>query len=408
MDETPINHINFILGNLTYNKSTIDRYNWSDVVYADLNETRALSLLPVVAYVAVLMVLGVFGNLTVCYVYLIRWKKKTVKYFIGSLAAYDFITSIICMPIEIAMLRNPVTLNDPYLCKFLRFTRSVTSLGAGFMLVVIALDRYLRICQLSKPQIQVPKAKKLCLSTTVTAILFSWPCLIIFGQPSSIHSPIAETACSIASDYLETPYPTVYYGLVSVLFLIASLFLMTFYSLVLSRLCRRPLKARLRTAVSINETNSNNTSNPPEELTEESIKLNSKQSSEKEQSKTDTIRRRKSSLFEGKLYKISSLARQSTAFSNVRMTRTTFTLFLITIIQWLSFLPYFGLLFSKTFNKGFLINMSASDQVMYNIGILSHFLSSGVNPYMYGFFSADFRKECKKAFVAMKNSIKQF
>lgn len=400
MDKTSVQYKYLILENKTYNMSTEGYLFFTNNL--EVEEDMAVILLPVVVYVSVLMVLGIVGNLIVCYIYFFRWKQKTVKFFIGSLAAYDLITSIVCMPIEVAMLCNPMTLNDPHLCRFLRFTRSLTSLGAGFMLVVIATDRYLRICQLTKSQIQVALAKKLCLSTTVTAVLFSWPCLLIFGKLERGKSPIAETSCSIDLEYIDTLYPTAYYGLVSVLFLFISLCLMTFYSMIMSRLCKRPLTSRLRTFLSVNEACSNNTSTSPEGLNEEASNLNTGSPTNCKPvtpSKMGLILRRKSSLFEGRIFSVSSTKRQSMA--NFQMTRTTFTLLLITLIQWISFLPYFGLLFTKSFNENFLRNMTREDQTIYNIGILSHFLSSGVNPYMYGFFSGDFRKECKKALTAI-------
>ncbi|XP_055998529.1 neuropeptide S receptor-like isoform X2 [Ostrea edulis] len=239
MTDVPVQLI-YLFNNQTQNRSK-GLYEWSRVDVMELDRRMASTLLPVVVYVAILMVLGIIGNVVVCYIYIFRWKRTTVKYFIGSLAAYDFVTSIVCMPIEIVMLRNPVTLNDPHLCKFLRFIRSMTSLGAGFMLVVIAVDRYLRICKLSKPQIQVPLAKKLCVMTGGIGLLFSWPCLILFGQFNRSRSPIAETSCSVDTTLNDTPYPAVYYSVVSVLFFVISLCLLTFYSLILTRLCKMPV-----------------------------------------------------------------------------------------------------------------------------------------------------------------------
>jgi hypothetical protein len=87
----------------------------------------------------------------------------------------------------------------------------------------------------------------------------------------------------------------------------------------------------------------------------------------------------------------------------IRMKRTSLLLFTITLIQWLSFLPYFALLFIRTFSKDFLLTLSEVDQVFYNIGLVTHYLSSGINPYLYGFLGRDFKKECRKAIMSMKN-----
>jgi hypothetical protein len=406
MADLPVEHI-YIINNGTQNSSK-GIYKLFQENITELDQRMASTLLPVVVYVAILMVLGVIGNLVVCYIYIVRWKKNTVKFFIGTLAAYDFVTSVVCMPIEIAMLRNPVTLNDPFLCKFLRFSRSMTSLGAGFMLVVIAVDRYLRICKISKTQIQVPLAKKLCVTTIGMAVLFSWPCFILFGELDRSNSPIAETSCSIDGIFNGTLYPTTYYGIVSVLFFFISLCLLIFYSLILTKLCKMPDLTKVKTLNSGNETRTTYVmpSSSSEEFPDNSAKLItefhavcSRIKMTPVSSNNDISLRRKSSIFEGKLFRIPSKMQYSIP---IRRKRTSSMLFLITLIQWLSFLPYFGLLFTKSFNKDFLQTLTEGDQVLYNIGILSHFLSSGINPFMYGFFSRDFRKECEKVIILIK------
>ncbi|XP_062616152.1 orexin/Hypocretin receptor type 1-like [Saccostrea cucullata] len=372
--------------------------------FLELDHNMALTLLPVAVIMSVLMILGIMGNLAVCYIYLFRWKKKTVKYFVGFLAAYDLLTSVICMPIEIAMLQHPITLDDPHLCRFQRFTRSVTSLGAGLMLVVIAVDRYMKICRLARSQIQIPLAKKLCSSTAVVALLFSWPCLIIFGQSNKMKSPIAETSCPLNREYSDTPYPALYYGMVAVLFLIISLCLLIFYSLVLNKLCRY-------SATGIgNKTNNqiteryktNTTSSSPESLPDDSTNLNTNVQNWSQHKSSPVQPKPVNSMSNTKKIEVTPHTRTS---SQNRMRRTTIMLLLITFIQWTSYFPYFGLLFARRLNADFILDMSVDSQIFYNIGVRSHFLSCGINPFMYGFLSRDFREEFHKSFLSIKNTI---
>jgi hypothetical protein len=376
------------------------------------NKRMASTLLPVVVYVVILMVLGIIGNLVVCYIYIFRWKKKTLKYFIGTLAAYDFITSIVCMPIEIAMLRNPVTLtlNDPNLCKFVRFIRFTTSSGAGLMLLIIAVDRYRRICKISRPQIQVPLSKKLCFMTAGIGLLFSWPCLILFGQFDRSKSLVARTSCTVDRSFKGTPYPAIYHGIMSVLFVFISLCLLTFYSLILTKLCKMPVLTKVKTLNSgnkIHATNITPTSSSTEGFTCDSTKPSTGLPVDCSNDKAtplsfndETSHQRQSSSSEGKLFRISPRTQSSIP---LQMKKTSFMLFAITLIQWLSFLPYFALLFTASINKDFLLTLSEVDQVFYNIGLVTHYLSSGINPYLYGFLGRDFKKECKKAIMSLKN-----
>jgi hypothetical protein len=82
--------------------------------------------------------------------------------------------------------------------------------------------------------------------------------------------------------------------------------------------------------------------------------------------------------------------------------RTSIVFLLITLIQWLSFLPYFALLFATSVNNDFLKTSTEADQVLYNTGMMTQYLSSGINPYLYGFLSGDFPKECREAITSIR------
>jgi len=93
-----------------------------------------------------------------------------------------------------------------------------------------------------------------------------------------------------------------------------------------------------------------------------------------------------------------SLSSHGSSRNMIRRRRITVTMFIITIVQILSFLPYISLLIARSFLPQFLNSLDPLSQIAYNIGILSHFFSSGVNPWVYGFCSKIFRREFKKAF----------
>lgn len=373
----------------------------------DLDSKASKLLVPVVVFTCLLMFCGIIGNSIVCYIYLFKWKKRTIKYFIGCLASLDLITCLICMSVETAMLRHPFSLDSPALCKLLRFARAVTSISSGFLLVIIAIDRFLRICKHNKKQITVALAKRLCISAVVSGIFLSWPTLFIFGKFDREDNFIAETACSTSSEMEDTLYPVIYYGFVFLFFLTVSVSLVVFYSLIGRKLCRMPpilikVKGTKQQQSSDSKGETSSVSLPADDQPE-IVKQETKQKRNSAVSGEGTLKssRRKSWYANSNN---GSFSKSSTRRNSVimRRKRTTLTLFLITMIQILSYVPYIALLICKAIIPGFLISLNESGQVAYNFAILSHFLSSGVNPFVYGFFSKDFRTECMKTLSSIK------
>lgn len=373
----------------------------------DLDLKASKLLIPVVIFTCVLMFCGIIGNTIVCYIYLFKWKKRTVKYFIGCLASLDLVTCLICMSVETAMLRHPFSLDSPALCKLLRFARAVTSISSGFLLVIIAIDRFLRICKHNKKQITVALAKRLCISAIVGGISLSWPTLLIFGKFDREGNVIAETACSTSSEMENTIYPVIYYGFIFLFFLTVSVSLVVFYSLIGRKLCRMPpilIKVKgskqQQSSDSKGETSSVSL---PADYQPEIVKQEMKQNRNSTVSGEGTLKLSRHKSWNGNInngFFSKSSKRRNSAI--MRRKRTTLTLFLITIIQILSYVPYIALLICKAIIPGFLISLNENGQIAYNFAILSHFLSSGVNPFVYGFFSKDFRTECMKTLSGIK------
>jgi hypothetical protein len=199
--------------------------NMATPLVPDINDNMATTLLPVFVYAVLLMVLGAVGNSIVCYVYYYKWKATTAKCFIVCLAMLDLTTCVVCIPMELAMLRQPYLLDSTVVCKLERFARSTTIVAAGFTLTAIAIDRYMKICRPTDVPILVGVV-------ILIGMLLSWPAFIIFGVNDKKDFVMAETSCSTSSRYQTTAYPTVYYGLLFVLYFGTGICLVVLYGFV--------------------------------------------------------------------------------------------------------------------------------------------------------------------------------
>ncbi|XP_069105953.1 5-hydroxytryptamine receptor 1D-like [Argopecten irradians] len=363
------------------------------------NSEMAQKLLPVTLYVYVLMCFGLIGNSVVVYVYLFTWKSTTVKYFIGYLATLDLITSGVCMPLDIVMLTNPITTNSSALCRILRFSRAVTSIAEGFMLVVIAVDRYLRVCKYKKKQISNTTAKKLCFVSVPVSLSLSWPALFVFGNFDRSSDPILQTSCSTVQHLRGTFYPHLYYIMMCLIFVIVSVSLFVLYISVGVKLCRLRPDSKLSASKAM-----------AEHFRQAQLDFST------DGSRSSTLRgedrntrkaiARKSSFVD--LSKVSvnlnSMRKRSTRI--MKRQKTSLTLFLITAVEFISFLPYVTLVVCVSVIPNFQDGMSEPQQVWYNIGLLSYFLGNALNPLIYGFFSGNFRRKCMEILQSVKNGKK--
>ena len=78
---------------------------------------------------------------------------------------------------------------------------------------------------------------------------------------------------------------------------------------------------------------------------------------------------------------------------NIRMHigKSTFMLFLITLVYIISFLPYYTLAIIRQSNEKFSTQLSDAGFMTYHVFLRSYQLSSAINPVIYSFCNAQFR-----------------
>jgi hypothetical protein len=97
------------------------------------NSFEAKVLTPVTVYLIIMMVIGVFGNLLVLYVYKFRFKRSTSRVFILSLAAFDLMTCLLGMPYHILDMVYPYMFVWDEICKAFSFSLTFTILASIFV-----------------------------------------------------------------------------------------------------------------------------------------------------------------------------------------------------------------------------------------------------------------------------------
>jgi len=185
-----------------------------------LNDAIALTRLGGILFVAILMIVGVMGNAHALYIYLNKFKDSNRRIFIISLAALDFTTCSIGMPFAIADLRNPLEFDYAILCKSFRFLSYIMSVGSICLLIVIALDRYQKICRPMRKSFTRRQSKIACGISLIIAVVLSWPAFVLYGRSTYMLSidGIHGITCFTEDQYRDTNYQ---------IYFMAGLFLLT-------------------------------------------------------------------------------------------------------------------------------------------------------------------------------------
>ena len=82
----------------------------------------------------------------------------------------------------------------------------------------------------------------------------------------------------------------------------------------------------------------------------------------------------------------------------VRIGKSTFMLFLITLAYIISFLPFYTIVIIRQSTEGFVQQMSTAGYTAYHVFKRSYLLSSAVNPIIYSFCNPQFRGQCVDLF----------
>ena len=178
-------------------------------------EATKSALLQIFVYpfslIVIYLVVGFIGNSVVVYIFTCKWKLCKTTVFILALALLDIVSCGFNMAVESAILWNVLTFDHHLLCKVSRFTTYTVSAAYSFMLVAIAVDRYLLVCRPFKGMnLGIAYARRTCVFAVVLAVLTQWPSLIYYGTmtytmpvPGAEGTYVEGKTCLISNYYLK-------------------------------------------------------------------------------------------------------------------------------------------------------------------------------------------------------------
>ena len=203
-----------------------------------INVKEAIKFAPVLIFYVLIMSIGLIGNSFVLYVYKFKFKRTSARTYILCLALLDFLVCSIGIPYHVLDLTYIVTYHYTELCKALSFLVGSVNLSSVFVLIVIAVDRYLKVCRPLKKQLIDFGDRLACAIAIICAIVISVPNAILYGKSTVIHEGLSGVECFIDDDFAESLFAIAYLGFYFLVFIICILTLIIIYTFICREIYR--------------------------------------------------------------------------------------------------------------------------------------------------------------------------
>lgn len=315
-----------------------------NVTLKDINEAFRTRNLGGIIFVSILMVIGLIGNIHVLLIYALKFKVSNYKIYILMLAALDLTNCCLSMPLVIMYLSFPFMYPSNIFCKIFRFILYYVSVASTIILVVIAVDRFRKICKPLGFQFSVRHTKILCISVLLFTLCLTWPVPVLYGD-STVHTGIdgiTGTRCFTVDKFKDTNYQAEFNALLTIVFIVITLILAILYYCIV-RDVRLHNKIRWECQMS--------------------------QSSHKNMSRK---------------------------LLNRRGRKTTITLFAVTVGYVASALPHHALALFIFIKKDLDCILTFEQGLTYYMFVWIFLANNCINPIIYGFSDNRFRRELKR------------
>ncbi|KAK3101529.1 hypothetical protein FSP39_004233 [Pinctada imbricata] len=206
--------------NLTSSQSTMTSY-----------DPVTKGTLPTIIFVSILSVIGFIGNTHVLVIFIFKVKaKSTYTTYVIFLAFIDLLVSVIHMPGEIIDLQYPYGFWTSISCRLFRLNNFFLSTLSVIVLLVVAIDRYKRVCRTLRKQWSVSFSRKLLIGTIPMSLILTFPSVILFGNRSvDIDNTTTVQTCFINDEYKDTYFVVIWIGFIYIMTIVAGFILIFTY-----------------------------------------------------------------------------------------------------------------------------------------------------------------------------------
>lgn len=415
------------------------------VLLKDLNDEELEYLLPAVVLLFAVSMFGIPANIFTIIFYRKGSLNSNYKLFIVTVASIDVLSCCTAIPLENTLLLLGYAKDSKYesVCKLSRFCDVFMTFSSGFVLTLIAIERYRKICKPFNTQLTPAFAQKLCVVAVILGVLVSWPSLLIWGKKTltiKFHEhEITAIDCAVSDDSTNSKTGFIYLVIVFVLAVFLITLVSVLYCLVGYTIKRKSVLMINTDRISImdvdisiishqcaikNDKEKNETEGKENiemdlegsaERYKTSIVLSNDDLSESTLTQTSTsvqIEERNQNRYKtddnklqtrGELQNKTIINRASrTMQRRAHASQTSRVMFIISAIYVVSYIPNLIILTLESIVQGFYENQTSVERSASNFFVRLYFLNCGINPFVYALCDSSLRSATKSFLISLK------
>lgn len=369
---------------------------WNSLVET-ANHAILLQSIPIVIFMLLLIVTGVFGNVLVIIVYTKLKKKTTAVLFILYLAYVDLITLVTVHPYVIFKLIHCCNQTWVVLCKILEFGIHASLCISTAILLMVSVDRFVAICLPLRYFRYQLWAKHILMGCCVTGVILSIPILMFYGKREIIMD-VADRklhgyVCDITNYFQKSSFQMMFGGVMFVCYITACTLLVVFYTCV----ARKAYECRKVNPQTTRRIHVNDNVSPQNE----SAKSCSSQLFSVTKTSSMSVKKHNTNINLGTTINISSLKSQQLEANRILpdKLKAAKMLSFVTLVFILSWMPFFVL---RVISIGSADSEKEKCKESHFFNVFLNFLqhlfyvNNAVNPLIYAIMHKQFRVTCSK------------
>ena len=405
----------------------------TNITIEELNAIETSKYIGVLIFCVAVMVVGILGNLLVLIIYKVKFKRTSARTYILALAGADLSVCIIGMPYHVLDLTMLLVYRYTYVCKVLSFLIGACTNSSIFILLVVGLDRYMKVCRPLKKQIVDFGDRRACLIAVATAIVLSIPNAILYGHStvSTEIKGVTGVECFIDDNFVGESFAISYMGLIIIVFIMSLLYLMVIYGFICAKIYQQDKKdgemnlnkkktgfcGCLKQQGDNSETESEKS--PPGEIaisptqctnkyeqtvTDHGISSGEGENAAKEgngisNDPAENVTPKDRSRQKTKNKTSTGMIRHAAAVDKEKHTRKiTLMMLTITAVFAISYLPFIIISILTTMLDDYWEDMGHVESVLSDLILRIYLVSNAANPIIYSFWDLRFRRGCLALF----------
>ena len=346
-------------------------------------------------FLVVYIVLGILGNAIVIINYSFRMKRnKDDRYFIPHLAVLDLMACVFRSSLELAMNLNPVNFRGRILCKLFWLPTNVFAIASIFLLLVIAVQRYLKICRPFGVQMTIFWKRFALCSCIISAIVFAIP-LLLYNEEIKVTNPVNNVTGYVCDIDVKRYYGTgfITYTMTASFTSLVIMIFLTILNILIGRTIYHQIKAKHMRKVRQNSDAQSMRSFMSR------AKMNIAPDVSEYMSETDGESQQKTCMIactQRNKTQTNSLNKTSKSGKMTCSHRYSFMFMAIGVAFILSYVPRLIMLVISLYDPKFFGKISDAQLALVAFSREMNVVNNVVNPFIYGFFDGKFRNETKK------------